>query len=241
MNAEIKKPLVYAVVPARSGSKGMPNKNIKPLAGRPLASYTLAFARKLAVDRVIFSTDSEAYAQVARDMGVEVPFLRGAAAANDTAMEEDVLNDLHSALPRHGWELPDLWVWLRPTFVFHDLAAVTRCIERMMSDSTLSACRTVCAAERRLYVDREGLLAASFPDEGRSMVRRQELPKAYKVFSTDVFRRQAAPVGSSFLGDKVGYEEIGKICGFDIDDAADFAICELLIEHRKELIGEHLH
>ena len=86
---------VYAIIPARSGSKGITNKNISLIGGRPLLSYSISFAKKIScIDRVFCSTDSESYANVARQHGAEVPFLRSKSAATDTAMEEDILTDL---------------------------------------------------------------------------------------------------------------------------------------------------
>ena len=114
----------YAIIPARSGSKGVPHKNIRKLCGHELLGYSVAFARSLGVDRVFCSTDSEEYAQVARKYGAEVPFLRSAAAAGDKAMEQDILKYLYEQFPLHDIAVPDLLVWLRPTFVFRDVASV---------------------------------------------------------------------------------------------------------------------
>ena len=80
--------LVLGLVPARSGSKGVPGKNIRPLAGRPLLEYTARAARDSGVlDRVVLSTDSPEIAAAGRQAGLEVPFLRPAQlAADDTPM-----------------------------------------------------------------------------------------------------------------------------------------------------------
>ena len=67
---------IYAIVPARSGSRGLPDKNIKVLAGKPLIAYSIDFAKRLGVDRIFCSTDSKEYACIAKTHGAEVPFLR---------------------------------------------------------------------------------------------------------------------------------------------------------------------
>ena len=86
---------IYAIVPARSGSTGLPHKNIKLLGGKPLIAHTIEFAKNLkSVDRIFCSTDSEDYAAVARQFGAEVPFLRSADAASNDSMEHDILNAL---------------------------------------------------------------------------------------------------------------------------------------------------
>ena len=232
---------IYAIIPARSGSKGLKNKNILPLAGKELMGYSIEFANKLGVDRVLCSTDSEQYAEVAKKFGAEVPFLRSKEAAADTAMEQDILRDLYAKFESHRMAQPDILVWLRPTFVFHDLKAVKRCISRLLDDSSLSSCRTVCETEGRIYHgDAEKILMPGFNDQNKSMIRRQEVPAAYKVFSTDVFRSHDRVAGDRFLGDRVGYEVINKICGLDIDDAFDFNLVELLVKHRRDLVNEYL-
>src|SRR5947208_4197253 len=102
--------LVYALILARSGSKGVPDKNIRDVAGHPLFAYSIAFAKKMRVDRVILSTDSPVYQEIAIRYGSECPYLRGAEASNDTAMDEEILADLSDNLPRLAIPMPDLWV-----------------------------------------------------------------------------------------------------------------------------------
>lgn len=79
----------WAIIPARGGSKGLPGKHLRPLAGRPLLAHTIEAAR--AADRVIVSTDDPAIAEVARAWGAEVPFLRPAHLATDTASVRDAI------------------------------------------------------------------------------------------------------------------------------------------------------
>ena len=67
---------IYAIIPARSGSKGLPNKNIKDLNGKPLMTYSIDFAKKIGVDRIFCSTDSQQYAKIAEQYGAEVPFFK---------------------------------------------------------------------------------------------------------------------------------------------------------------------
>src|SRR6266496_5238877 len=107
--------LVYALIIARSGSKAVPDKNIRDVAGHPLLAYSIAFAKKVRVDRIIVSTDSAIYQRIALRYGAECPYLRGEQASSDTAMDEDILADLGDNLPRLGIPMPDLWVRLKPT------------------------------------------------------------------------------------------------------------------------------
>ena len=230
----------YAIVPARSGSKGMPNKNVELLNGVELIGYSIAFAKTLDVDKVICSTDSSIYAEIARKYGAEVPFLRSTEAASDTAMEQDILEDLESKFAAYGIPQPDLMIWLRPTFVFRDRNAVLECIARLANDATLTSCRVVTRAESRLYTPKSGLLECSFNDGGKSMIRRQDLPPSYRVYSTDVLRSSKGNHGPQFLGDRVGYVEVSKVCSLDIDDAFDFAMVEALLKCNQEIVRAYL-
>jgi CMP-N,N'-diacetyllegionaminic acid synthase len=228
---------VYAIVPARSGSTGLPHKNIKLLGGKPLIAHSIEFAKKLiSVDRVFCSTDSEQYAAVARKFGAEVPFLRSAAAASNTAMEQDILKDLYLKFSEHNIDLPDIIVWLRPTFVFRNVTHVEKCIDLISSDNSVSAARTVVESENRLYGIEDGILRPQFEDHGRSMMRRQEMGHSYKVFSTDVFRFSKDNLHDSFLGHNVRGVVTNKICGFDIDDNDDFEMASAVFGLQGEIL-----
>lgn len=98
----------YAIIPTRSGSRGLPDKNILPVDGHPLLADSVAFGKRLPVERVLLSTDSERYAQIGRGDGAECPALRSAEASTHTAMEPDILADLDATLPLLGIPLPDI-------------------------------------------------------------------------------------------------------------------------------------
>ena len=225
----------YAIIPARSGSRGIPHKNIRPLAGRELLSYSIAFAKALGLDGVFCSTDSSNYADLAEKCGAHVPFLRSPDAAKDTSMEHDVLNDFFDGLKCHGIKIPDLIVWLRPTFPFRDVDVVLQCLKMVESQPQFSAGRVVVAAESRLYLDAGGVLKAAFEDKGKSMIRRQDVPEAYRVYSTDIIRSQLPRFTDEFLGQNVGYVKAPKLCGLDIDDLEDFELIEALMIAKPEL------
>lgn len=107
---------VLAVVPARGGSKGVPRKNIREVAGRPLIAWTLAAALEAKMmDRVIVSTDDEEVAAVARAWGAEVPFRRPSELATDQAPTLAVLQHAVAWLAQHEGYRPDAVLTLQPT------------------------------------------------------------------------------------------------------------------------------
>ncbi len=225
---------IYAIIPARSGSKGVINKNIRKIAGKELIGHSIEFAKKLGVDKIICSTDSPEYAKIAEKFGAEVPFLRSTHASSDTAKDEDVLKDVYDKFDEHGIDYPDLWVWLRPTFIFRDLDAVKKCIKKMQEDKKLTCCRIVAEAESRIYYAEGDILKPNFDDKGMSTIPRQSIKKTFSVFNTDVFKGNPRNDGKNFLGDAMGYIEVHKICALDIDDEADFLIVSQVAQSLPE-------
>lgn len=231
---------IWVVVAARSGSKGLPGKNIRSLAGKPLIGHAIAFAKNSGVfDKVLLSTDSEEYAQIGREHGAWVPFLRGAEAAQDNSMEEHVLADLDKKLIEHGIEPPDILVWLRPTFPFRSVKDLKAGLALMNDD--IDSVRLVTEGEPRLYEVQDDYLIPRFEDSGRSMIRRQEFPSTYKVFHTDIFWYRNIAKGSRFLGDKVRAIPVHKLCAMDVDGIEDFEIIEALMSTSMPFIQEYTH
>ncbi len=82
---------ILALIPARSGSKSVVDKNIRKIAGKPMIAYSIEHAKQSKyINRIIVSTDSETYAQIAREYGAETPFLRPAEYATDTSLDIEV-------------------------------------------------------------------------------------------------------------------------------------------------------
>jgi len=232
---------VYAIIPARSGSKGIRDKNIKLLDGNPLIYYSINFAKALGVDRIICSTNSVKYAKIAKELGAEVPFLRSNMAAGDTAMEQDILKDLYKKFKENNIPQPDYLIWLRPTFVFRDIEAVKKCIDVLERNPHFSSARTISETECRLYtIDDNNTLKPDFDDNNKSMIRRQDIRRKFKVYNTDVIRSDKLDTSDDFLGRNVYAVEVNKICGFDIDDEIDFSIVESLMKFNKKLVDAYL-
>jgi CMP-N,N'-diacetyllegionaminic acid synthase len=227
---------VYALIPARSGSRGVPDKNIREIAGHPLIAYSIAFAKKLKFDRIIVSTDSPKYQDIATRYGADCPHLRGAKASSHKAMEEDILADLAANLPRLGIALPDVWVRLKPTSPFRSVRSVETAIAALSANPKISSVRIVSETEGRLHVvDEDGYLVPQSPhwDRRRSVMRRDEFAHAYKPFNLDVLRHALwLEYGSAYMGERVMPIIEHKITGLDIDDEDDFELASALISAR---------
>lgn len=218
---------VVAVVPARSGSQGLPGKNVRPIAGRTLLERAIDFGVELGLADVLVTTDSPDYAAIAQSAGATVPGLRGAQASGSTAMEPAVIDDLNARLQEHQMQPPDIAVWLRPTFVFRSRSATTACIA--MVEEGKSAGRVVTEVDPRLYRGEGDRLVPDFDDGGVSMMRRQGLQPLFHVFNVDVFRWPTGPCPDDYLGRNVGFAVAPKLCGVDIDTAEDAEIAEALL------------
>jgi CMP-N,N'-diacetyllegionaminic acid synthase len=234
----MKKQTIWAVVPARSGSKGLPGKNIRKLADKPLIAHAIEFANRVGLfDRILLSTDSQEYADIGRRYGAWVPFLRGIEAAEDSSMEEDILKDLDAKLQKDNINAPDVIVWLRPTFPFRSVEDLK--LGMSILDNSTDSVRLVTEGEPRLYEIKNSYLTPRFDDGGRSMVRRQEFPATYKVFHTDIFWFKNITKGKKFLGDRVRAVPIHKLCALDVDGIEDFELIEALMLSKNSLVEKY--
>ncbi len=228
--------LVLGIVPARGGSKGVPGKNVRPLAGRTLIEYTARAARESGVlDRVILSTDSPEIADTGRRAGLDVPFMRPAAlAADDTPMLPVIQHALES-LVRDGWS-PEMIVLLQPTSPLrrpdHIRDAVTT-LRETKADSVV----TVVEIPRHLspdYVMRiEGGRLQPFLPEGARVSRRQDARPAYSRDGTVyAFWRATIERFGNIYGEDCRPLLIDARDSLSIDSPADWDAAERLIAGR---------
>ena len=173
---------VLAIVPARGGSKGVPGKNVRALAGRPLIEYTARAARESGViDRIVLSTDSDEIADAGRRSGLEVPFIRPASLAADDTPMLPVVRHAIDALSASGW-MPDVIVLLQPTSPLRRPSHVRDAVT-MLRETKADSVVTVVELPKHLspdYVMRieDGLLRPFLP-EGARLTRRQDARPAY--------------------------------------------------------------
>ena len=219
---------VVAVVPARSGSQGLPNKNVLSIAGKSLLERAIDFGLQLELDDILVSTDSAQYANLASAAGASVLGLRTPDASNATAMEPDVIDDLNHKFLEFNYTPPDIVVWIRPTFVFRSIRATKKCLSQVESGRYDSS-RVVTQVDPRRYSIKGEVITPLFDANGASMVRRQGMEEQASVFNIDVFKWPSFPCPQDFLGSEVGFAIAPKLCGVDIDSEEDFVIAEALL------------
>ncbi len=137
-------PTIYAVVPARSGSKSVINKNIKKLSGRPLLEYTIQAALKTpSISKVFVSTDSVEYQKLAISLGAEAPFLRPKEISNDTSTDLECMKHFLNWLGLNQIAKPDLIVHLRVTTPLRDPEVIEDAIQYFKNDTQSTALRSI--------------------------------------------------------------------------------------------------
>jgi len=137
------KPKAVAFIPARSGSKRVPNKNIKPLAGHPMLAYTVRAAIDSGVfDAVICATDSQLYADVARHYGAEVPFLRSVEISGDKSPDIEWVVWMLQQLKERGREY-EIFSILRPTSPFRLPTTIQRAWQVFCEDPKADSLRAI--------------------------------------------------------------------------------------------------
>jgi N-acylneuraminate cytidylyltransferase len=148
MNVSRRRPTAVALIPARSGSKRIQHKNIRPLNGHPLLAYTIAAARASEVfEDVIASTDSEEYAAIAKHYGASVPFLRPAEFSGDTSPDIEWIEYTLTVLRDEGHTF-DCFSILRPTSPFRQPETIRRAWEAFIQAEGVDSIRAVEKAKQ---------------------------------------------------------------------------------------------
>ena len=142
---------VIALIPARAGSKGVPNKNVRPLGGRPLLAWSIAACRKsVTIARTIVSTDSPDYASLAEQLGAEAPFLRPIEISGDRATDFDFVVHALDWLKRRGEE-PELIVHIRPTTPLRSPGLIDEAVRVFKTSPNATALRSVHEMSESAY------------------------------------------------------------------------------------------
>ncbi|MFD0590674.1 cytidylyltransferase domain-containing protein [Paenibacillus sp. GCM10027627] len=218
---------VLAVIPARGGSKGVPGKNIRELAGKPLIAWTIEEAHKSKyIDYVAVSSDDQAIMDISRKWGAEVPFTRPShLAQDDTPGISPILHAIH--------ELPgyDYVVCLQPTSPMRITEDIDRCVEMMLSCSAPSAV-SVTEPDKSPYwmftIDNGFRMQPIMGTTGAT--RRQDLPNVYALNgAVYVAEVNGLLQSATFLTEETAGYIMPKERSLDIDTMLDFQICEYLL------------
>jgi len=237
---------VFAIIPARSGSKGVPKKNIELLGGYPLIAFSIVAAKLCSeIERVIVSTDSSEIAEIAGYYGAEVPFLRPPELAQDTSMDIDFIQHALGWLESHEGGQPDFLVQLRPTTPLRDPGLINTAIRSMSSHDAATSLRSVHGLPeppQKMMGIRDGFLVGLFPDDMRPEyynLPRQAFPPAYHPNGyVDIVKTSLVRGGNSLHGPRI-LAFITPVA-VEVDRPEDFEYLRYLIEKWGHLLHKHL-
>lgn len=223
---------LLAIIPARSGSKGLKDKNIKELNGKPMIAYTINAAIESGVfDDIVVSTDSEVYADIAMKYGADVPFLRPAYLSTDDALTSDVVEYTIRELEKRGKKY-DLLMILQPTSPLRKAKDILGAV-KLLFEKDANSVVSVCEAEHNpLYMNilDETLSMDNFLAKDVKS-RRQELPKFYRLNGAIYLSKVDYYLKYKDLYREGSYAYImDKKKSIDIDDELDFLITEHILK-----------
>ena len=220
-------PEVLALIPARSGSKSIKDKNIQLFRGSPLLAHSILQAAEAdTVTRVIVSTDSAQYAELARSLGADVPFLRPPEIAGDLSTDLETFQHALRWLDENEDYRPEICVHLRPTYPTRNVADINAAVDLLLTredvDSVRSVAITPLTPFKMWWMKEDGSLRPVLEHGLREPYNlpRQSLPVVYiQNAAVDVVRSEIIRGGSMTGARILGYE----MSSFhDIDDWSDF-------------------
>jgi CMP-N,N'-diacetyllegionaminic acid synthase len=216
-----------AVIPARGGSKGIPRKNVRPLAGVPLIGYTIDAARNASlIDRVVVSTDDDEIGEVSVRWGAEV-VKRPAELAGDRSPSEAAVLHALDVVEGAGY-VPELVLLLQCTSPLRragDLDAAIRMVDAHGYDSLFAG---VALNHFRWRRAGDVMARVNVAVDDRPM-RQEREPELIETGSFYVTRRELLRATGLRLGGRIGCYELPLLYSFDIDEPDDFLLCEALL------------
>lgn len=237
--------MIIGLIPARSGSKGIPGKNIKLLGGYPLIAYSIV-ASKLSsrIDRTIVSTDSEEYAEIARFYGAEVPFLRPPELARDDSPDIEFVLHILSWFRVNEVDHPEYIVHLRPPTPLRSPALIDDAIGWVVSNKEATSLRSVYEAYSvyKVFQVKGDFLEGFFPDDprpGYHNLPRQSFPPTYRPNGyVDVIKSKTIMDTRTLHGSRI-LPFIAPNVG-ELDYPEDFGYIEWRLEKYGSVLYDYL-
>ncbi|HMT42395.1 MAG TPA: acylneuraminate cytidylyltransferase family protein [Sphingorhabdus sp.] len=228
--------LAQAFIFARGGSKGVPRKNIKPLNGTPLIAYSIDCALSCpSLGHVVVSTDDNEIAEVSKLYGAEVPFMRPAILAGDSASEWHAWRHAVEAMENLGSPF-EILVSLPTTSPFRAVEDVEACLMVLDQNPDVDVVITVRKAERSPYFNMVQVLpdgnAEIVCKSGEAFQRRQDVPEVFDITTVAyAVRTKLIKHANGLFEGKVRAVEVPAERALDIDTPYDFLVAELLAKH----------
>jgi len=236
----------YSIIPARSGSKGVPGKNIKLLGGYPLIAYSIAASRmSRAIHRTIVSTDSSEIAEISKRYLAEVPFLRPKELASDKSADIDFVLHAINWFEINEKEMPQYLVHLRPTTPFRDPGIIDSAVNLFIDNQEASSLRSAHQASESPFKwytkDNDGYFRPMSKEYSVDITNnpRQDFPAVYipdgyaDVYKVDSIRQSRRLLGDNLLA----FES--PACT-EVDSPEDFDYLEFQLQKNSNVVFEYL-
>ena len=222
-----------AIIPARSGSKGLKDKNIRLLNGKPLLSYTIEAALKSkCFDVVMVSTDSKKYAKIAMEYGAEVPFLRGEENSKDNASPWEVVKEVLMKYKESGKEF-DTFTLLQPTSPLRNAKDIKNAYAEL-KEKNANAVVSMCELECSMHLVNKlpkSLSKKGFISNEQYNKRRQDIRPYYRFNGAIYISKVKTFMKHMNIYDDKCYAYImDRSRSYDIDDALDLKIVEAILK-----------
>lgn len=232
---------IIAVIPARGGSKGLTLKNIQPLNGKPLIAHSIekVLASKF-IDKVIVSTDSEEIAEVAKQHGADVPFIRPNSLAKDNSKTDEVLQHAAIWLEEHG-ESYDAMFWCHSTLPFRKTTWIDQLIQQLADTPDADSCFMAVAVFKHYWADDNGTMKPlSLTGKHQGHTQRQKMTPIYQEECGlgCVTRIETIKQGHRVGPNMVGFRIKEEYATTDIHNSFDLWVAEQILAKRPDLLEE---
>ncbi len=219
----------WSIIPARSGSKSIKNKNIKKLNGEPLLIHSLRFSKKIKkIKKTILSSDSKKYLSIAKKIKNIILHKRSLSASKDNSSDLSVMLDFIQSHLKNNNFLPKYFIYFRPTTPIRNIKTANKAINKFKKISTkytsLSSINEMSETSFKSVIIKKKKLVGAFKKENLDYLNlpRQKFPKTYRFNGIiDIFLSQNI-LSKQFYGNKVYPFDTKEDCNIEIDNLNDF-------------------
>lgn len=229
---------ILAVITARGGSKGIPGKNIKSFAGKPLIAHTIEVANKSKyLTRTIVSTDYDDIAEISKKYGGDVPFMRPKEIAEDKSTSMEVVQHALKWLKENDNEEYDYLMVLQPTSPLRSVEDIDECIKKVVdtgADSVMSMVELTDFSLKKLKKIEDDKILPFLEDEGKKSEQRQDLSKVYKRNCGIYLTKVEYIMKGDLFGEVSRPYVMPEERSIDINELVDFKLAEFWINRLKK-------
>jgi CMP-N-acetylneuraminic acid synthetase len=241
-----KKPNIIGIIPARGGSKGVPKKNIKEIGGFPMIAYSVIAGQLVEnMERCIVSTDSQEIADIAKNYGADIPFLRPSEFATDSSNDIEFIKHAIDWFEKNEGYIPEYWVLLRPTTPLREPKIIKNAIDEIIRHpeaTSLISIHEFAETPGKMFGMQDGFLHGLCPMDPRpeyfTLPRQEFAPTYFGNGYVDIIKSSTVIDHNSCFGSRIlGFEtpDTGEI-----DIPEDFKRVEFYLNSEKNTIFDYL-